>query len=413
MASVSVHDRWFAMVRHPDGRTEKVKSAEYGRGRRWVARWRDPTGRQHGKAFARRHEAEVHAAKVEVDLNAGSYIDPAGGKRTFRDFTETTYLQHASIDPSTARLYRRLLRLHIYPVFGDQAIGSVRHSAAQKAVAAWDRGLGRNLSRQCQALTRAIFNMAVNDEVMARSPFARIRLPKVSVRPDRWMPESLDELMPVLDALPVDLETICTVAVGSGIRLSEILGLAVDDVDFLRGQVKVIRQLMYLPGEGLYLDDPKTDESMRTVPLPAFVTEALAARLAAHPPVELMLPWGDLDGDPTTVRLVFHNSGKPMLRTTITNRIKYLTRRGELPNVTPHLLRHLYRSLLHDAGIPQIVIDAYCGHRPVGSVGQTTYTHLMRGAAERVRNALETSWEEAVVHRMCTAKDEKSADQGG
>jgi hypothetical protein len=43
----------------------------------------------------------------------------------------------------------------------------------------------------------------------------------------------------------------------------------------------------------------------------------------------------------------------------------------------------------------------------------TTYTHLLRGIAERVRNAVETSWEEALVHRMCTAKDEKAADQGG
>jgi integrase len=176
------------------------------------------------------------AAKVEVELNASSYIDPATGKRSFRELTEATYLEHASIDLSTDRLYRRLLRLHIYPVFGDQAVGSVRHSAAQKAVAAWDRELGRNLSRQCQALTRAIFNMAVNDEVVARSPFAKIRLPKVSSRPDRWMPESLDDLMPVLDELPADLKAICTVAVGSGMRLSEILGLAVEDIDFLRGR---------------------------------------------------------------------------------------------------------------------------------------------------------------------------------
>jgi integrase len=255
--------------------------------------------------------------------------------------------------------------------------------------------------------------MAVNDEIIPRSPFAKIRLPKVSVRPDRWMPESLDDLMPVLDQLPDDLNTICTVAIGSGLRLSEILGLDVENVDFLRGHAKVVRQLMYLAGEGIYLDDPKTDESKRTVPLPEFVTEALAARLAAHPAAELALPWGDLDGEPTTVRLIFHTSGKPLLRNTVTNRIKYITRRGGLPNVTPHLLRHLYRSLLHDAGIPQIVIDTYCGHRPVGSIGQTNYTHVMKGAAERVRNALETSWGDAGVRHMYAAKDDQAADQQG
>jgi len=64
-------------------------------------------------------------------------------------------------------------------------------------------------------------------------------------------------------------------------------------------------------------------------------------------------------------------------------------------------MRHLYRSLLHDAGIPQVVIDTYMGHKPVGSVSMTNYTHVMRGAADRVRNALETSWAENDVRQVC------------
>jgi hypothetical protein len=73
-------------------------------------------------------------------------------------------------------------------------------------------------------------------------------------------------------------------------------------------------------------------------------------------------------------------------------------------------MRHLYRSILHDAGIPQVAIDTYMGHKPVGRIGQTNCTHVMRGAADRVRNALETSWAENDVRSVCVLDGDQAAD---
>lgn len=417
MASVSVQDRWLVERARDDGVVEKVRTARFGRGKRYLVRWRDPMkpGAMPSKSFELKKDADAHAVKVEGELLAGSYVDPTLGKRAFRVYVETTYLTTANLDPSTRRLYARLLKNHIYPVLGDLPMGSVRHSQAQAAVTRWDRELGRNVARQCQALARAVFNMAAADEVIVRSPFAKIRIPKVYANPDRWMPESLDDVLPVLDVLPVDLETIETLAIGSGLRLSEMLALDVErDLTFLpKGLVVVQRQLVYLPGEGMYLDDPKTPDSKRTVPLPTFARDALSAWLRDHPPAELTLPWGDLDGEPSTICAVFHRAGKPMLRTTVTNRIRGILGRAELPRgATPHVMRHLYRSLLHDAGIPQAVIDRYMGHVSTGSVGQTVYTHVMKGAPERVRNALETTWHDAGVRQLCASEADQVVDQG-
>lgn len=415
MASVSVQDRWLVEHEDENGAKRKIRTSRYGTGKRFLVRWRDPvTGKQPSRSFDRKTDADAHAVKIEGDLLAGSYLDPTLGKQAFRVFVEKTYLTTANLDASTRRLYGRLLRKHIYPQLGDSALGAVRHSQAQGAVTKWDRELGVNLSRQCQALARAVFNMAVADEVIARSPFAKIKLPRVYANPDRWMPESLDEVLPMLDVLPVDLETIETVAAGSGLRLSEILALDVDeDLTFLpKGLVKVQRQLVYLSGEGMYLDDPKTPDSRRTVPLPAFARDAFSAWLAEHEPAEITLPWGDLDGEPRTFRAVFHTNGKPWLRTTVTNRISGKLARAGLPKgATPHVMRHLYRSMLHDAGIPQVVIDRYMGHASTGSVGQTVYTHIMKGAPERVRNALETTWHDAGVRQACAHEDDQAVDQ--
>lgn len=72
-------------------------------------------------------------------------------------------------------------------------------------------------------------------------------------------------------------------AASTGLRQGEALGLTVDRVDFLRRTATVDRQLVLLPGREPYLAPPKTEASMRMIPLTRVAIEALAAHLAAFP----------------------------------------------------------------------------------------------------------------------------------
>lgn len=68
-----------------------------------------------------------------------------------------------------------------------------------------------------------------------------------------------------------------TLAAGTGMRYGEVAGLMVDRVDFLRRKVTVDRQLVTVPGRPVELGPPKTESSVRTIPLPQVGFDALAA----------------------------------------------------------------------------------------------------------------------------------------
>lgn len=80
-----IGDRWHKTVRGPDGRQRKERTARYGQGLRWQARYLDPDGDERGKSFGRRADAEQFLAmreklRVRSELLAsdGDGIDPCG-----------------------------------------------------------------------------------------------------------------------------------------------------------------------------------------------------------------------------------------------------------------------------------------------------------------------------------------------
>src|SRR6185369_13924687 len=78
-----VDDRWHKMV---DGK--KVRTEQYGKGKRWRARWRDEAGTQRQHSFDTKVDAERHVATVQADMLRRTYVDPRAGIVTFRAYAE-------------------------------------------------------------------------------------------------------------------------------------------------------------------------------------------------------------------------------------------------------------------------------------------------------------------------------------
>ena len=166
-----------------------------------------------------------------------------------------------------------------------------------------------------------------------------------------------------------------TLAAGTGLRQGEVFGLTVDRVDFLRRQLTVDRQLVTMPDRAPYLAPPKTQASVRVVPLPQVVVDALAAHLAAWP----------ADGFIFTSEL-----GTPIRRTAFSDRVwRRAVKRAGLSGVTPHSLRHFYASLLIRHGESVKTVQARLGH---ASAAETldTYSHLWPDSDDRTRAAVDS-----------------------
>ena len=113
-------------------------------------------------------------------------------------------------------------------------------------------------------------------------------------------------------ALPARYRALVTLAAGCGLRQGELFGLAVEDVDFLRGVVHVRRQVKILSNRQVFAL-PK-GRKVRDVPLPRSVAVALSEHLSGCPAVVVELPWETSTGEPVQARLLFSTRERTALR---------------------------------------------------------------------------------------------------
>jgi integrase len=237
----------------------------------------------------------------------------------------------------------------------------------------------------------AVFRAAVRDRVVPSSPCEGIRLPEPRKR--RVEVPGVEVLDVLAAGLPPRLAAIVPFVAGSGLRFGEVAGLEVDRLDFLRGRsVEVAYQLVSL-GDGVpFLGPVKTPESERTVPLAHVTLDALAAHLAAFPPVEVEV---EDRTDPRrverrTARLVFTlDSGRPLTRPRWSALWTPAARVAGLPPRTGlHVVRHLYASLPIRHGESVKTVQARLGHSSA-AVTLDVYSHMWPDADDTTRAAVE------------------------
>ncbi len=172
------------------------------------------------------------------------------------------------------------------------------------------------------------------------------------------------------------------VAIASGLRQGELLGLRWDDVDLTAGTLTVRRALQRVAGT-LTLVEPKTEKPQRTFNLPASAvavlrvhrTRQLEHRLLAGSRLQ---DWG----------LVFPSElGTPLDATNVTHRFRAMLKREGLPRQRFHDLRHYCASLMLAQHVPARVVVDVLGHSQI-SLTMNTYSHVMpamhRAAADRL-----------------------------
>lgn len=374
-----------------------------GKGNRWRVRWREDDGRQRNKMFARKADAERHLAEVVSSMARGTYLDPGAGRVCFRDYAETWRTAQAH-RPTTAAQAETHLRRHAYPVLGDRPLGAVRRTEVQALVTRLAETLAPSTVRTVHSYVAAVFKAAVADRLIATSPCQRIALPKAT--PARVEPLSVDAVEALADAVPDRYRALLVLGAGTGLRQGEALGITVDRIDFLRRTLRVDRQLVLMAGAPPYLAPPKTPASVRTIPLPRVVVDALAAHLAAYPAQVRDIEYRAGAGAPVVERvaLVFTTeSGTPIRRTRFSDRVwcpaveTVRTAAAEdesaprLPVKAPtfHDLRHFYASLLIRHGESVKTVQARLGH---ASAAETldTYSHLWPDSDDRTREAVDT-----------------------
>jgi len=198
-------------------------------------------------------------------------------------------------------------------------------------------------------------------------------------------PLSAHEARNLLEAAQSDrLEALYTLAVHTGMRRGELLGLKWGDVD-LDGQTVRIRRTLTRKGTGYVLGDPKTKGSRRTVRLTQRAAEALKSHRVRQ--AEEKLRAGALYQDQG---LVFaEERGGIINPSNLRNRsFVPLLRRADLPRITFHDLRHTCASLLFQKNVHPKFVQELLGHASV-AITLDTYSHMLPGMGGETADAMD------------------------
>ena len=185
--------------------------------------------------------------------------------------------QRVGLRPKTLHTDTGIIERYLRPTFGVQPLSLITPREVQRLVAQWSRRLAPNSVRRNYAVVRAIFNAAVDADLIARSPCRSVKLP----RPEPTGHRILDpvELRRLAEAVPVDHRAMVYLAGVLGLRFGECAGLRIGRLDFLRKTLTVAESLGEVGGE-LVAGNPKSRASRRTLAVPEALMDLLAAHLA-------------------------------------------------------------------------------------------------------------------------------------
>jgi integrase len=161
-------------------------------------------------------------------------------------------------------------------------------------------------------------------------------------------------------------------AIATGMRQGELLGLKWADLDIELGMLQVQRQLTMMRGGGFGFTAPKTKAGTRRIDLGQHTLEVLQDHRQQQFQETLAAGsrWEEND-------LIFPSTiGTPMNRDNLRKRFKLLLKLAGLPKVRFHDLRHSAASLMLNNGIPVIVVSKRLGHAQP-SITLDVYGHLI------------------------------------
>lgn len=361
-----IEDRW-----EKSANGERVRTARYGQGNRWRARYFDPHGRERSRTFARKFDATRFLTTVESDKMRGSYIDPDAGKVTL-----DTYFAEWSARQLWETGTRHAMKLAVRCTgLGVMPLGNLRRSHIETWIKRMSAdGLAPGTVKTRFNNVRSVLRAAVRDQVIAVDPSDNVVLPRDRRREAAMALPTTQQVAAIIESAEPWFGTFVALAAFAGLRLGEAAGLQVGDVNFLARSLAVHRQVQRANGGAVEIRAPKYG-SERTVFLADGLLQMLSHHIAAHRQGEDAGRW-----------LFEATPGSPPHQNTVGHQWRRACRRAKVSDVTLHDLRHFYASGLIAAGCDVVTVQRALGHAKATTT-LNTYAHLWPSAEDRTRQA--------------------------
>ncbi len=319
-------------------------------------------GRSAKEANDRRREYLDRRARGEGEAATTTRLNVAGWMERWLAGPVEASVAVGSRAPGTAQSYRHLYQAYIKPTLGAARLEKLTTADVDQLVSTLAAaGYKPNTIRLARACLRTALNAAVGEGLLARNPVERSVAPRVATTKHRRT-LTLEEARRLLGSLEEEpLGPLIELALWTGMRKGELLGLLWEDVDVDAAVVHVRAGLTRVTGRGLVRGRPKTEESADSVPLVGSAVAALRRQRSLQAERRLALGKRWQLGE-----YVFHGPrGGALDPAAVTRGWNSVRDRLGLPVVSFHDLRHTTATLLLNDGVPLVVVSQILRHASI------------------------------------------------
>lgn len=313
----------------------------------------------------------------------------------FKEFAEKWLNDFARVNLKKTTFQRmKNTTIRVYAAFGHLRVDSITRGQIQAFVDDMAKNgknmkTGKPLSRKSIVhhlnFLSDVFNYALRFDMIDSNPCNHIFVPKGEKKEKEiYTVEEMKQLFKLVNQYaPLKYKAFLTLAVYSGFRNGELMGLEWKDVDWENNVISVRRTSNYTVTDGNYTDTPKTKSSIRSLKLPQQVFDVLSELRESQLKNKENLGTKWIDSD----RLFVTEIGKPLHRGSPYKWQREFTERHGMRFCDIHSLRHFNATVLINAGVDTATVSSALGHSNI-STTTNIYFHAIREAQARTGEAI-------------------------
>lgn len=342
--------------------------------------------------------SDLRKKEKQIDRDLDDNIDATGAEITLNEQFDKYISLKTQMRNSTKQNYIDMWNGNLR----DNALGSKKLCDIKKSDilkfynSLSERGLKYSTIKTFNCMISPCLDLAVDDDVIRKNPcngclseFNRDSEERISLTENEQ--EVFLEFIRQNKVYSVHYPLVMFM-IGTAVRCGEAIGLTWNDVDFENRKVNITHQLVYKKtgnSYGFYADSPKTDSSIRVIPMTTEVYKALIEQRQN----QLSKGWRtDVEIGGYSDFVFSTKNRNPIMPSAVNNLLlnivnRYNSMNGEieLPHISAHNLRHTGCTRMAEAGIDPKVLQYIMGHSKI-SVTMDVYNHI---SPERNRKEMD------------------------
>lgn len=377
----------------------------------WVASVTMPGGRRWTKSAAT--EDAAYAALAVLQTKLRNDVAPGDDRMRLAAYLQLWLTQKRRIGPTTRETYGKAIA-RIASVLGNVALGRLSPAHIRQLHRALE-GADPPYAGGTMNLTHTIFSMALSDAVktgvLTRNVALLVSKPAPGNAPEMHPLDGEQAAAFLAAARSHRFEALFVLAVTTGMRLGELLGLRWADIDLELRTLRVVGSSKRIAGKGIEIGATKRPWSRRLIPLPDIAVDALRRRkvasneekLRAAAYSDLGLVFATRNGTPTAHHDIQHRWLGDVLRAA--GLMTTDAAGNEHAPITFHELRHTAATLLLLDGVPAKVVADLLGHSSV-TITLDRYSHVLPGLRAAASEAMNRRFSGPVADSVAVSPPE-------